>query len=82
MGEFIYLRNEGSFQVVIVLPHTCVEEITRAVDELLGGAGVTKKHQKNIFEYWYFSQKSYLNMGRLENNIFAYLKFNICIPKI
>jgi len=44
--------------------------------------GVTKKHQKNIFEYWVFFQKSYLNMGRFENNIFAYVKFNICIPKI
>ena len=45
-------------------------------------AGVTKKHQQTTFEYWVFSQRSYLNMGRFENNIFAYLKFNICIPKI
>ena len=44
--------------------------------------GVTKKHQNTIFEYWFFSQKSYLNMGCFENIIFAYLKFNICIPRI
>ena len=44
--------------------------------------GVTKKHQKIIFEYWVFSQKSYLNMGRFEKNIFAYQKFDFCIPKI
>ena len=25
-------------------------------------SGVNKKHQKFIFEYWVFSQKSYLNM--------------------
>jgi len=36
--------------------------------------GVTKKHQRFIFEYWVFSLKSYLNMGRFENNIFAYPK--------
>jgi len=29
--------NSCLAEVVIVLPHTCVEEITRAVDELLGG---------------------------------------------
>ena len=44
-------------------------------------AGVTKKHQKFIFEYWVVSQKSYLNMGDLKKSVFAYLKFNICIPK-
>ena len=38
-------------------------------------AGVTKKHQKFIFEYWVVSQKSYLNMGHLK-------KICICIPKI
>ena len=38
-------------------------------------AGVTKKHQKFIFEYWVFSQKSYLNMWCFE-------KVHICIPKI
>ena len=37
MEELIHLGDEGSFQVVIVLPHSCVEEITRAVDELLSG---------------------------------------------
>ena len=47
-----------------------------------GFAGVTKKHQIIIFEYWVFSQKSYLNMGRFEKNIFAYQKFDFCIPKI
>ena len=45
-------------------------------------SGLTKKHQKIIFEYWVFSQKSYLNMGRFEKNIFAYQKFDFCIPKI
>ena len=44
-------------------------------------AGVTKKHQKFIFEYWVVSQKSYLNMGHLKKSVFAYLKFDICIPK-
>ena len=37
--------------------------------------GVTKKHQKFIFEYLVFSQKSYLNMWCFE-------KVHICIPKI
>ena len=37
--------------------------------------GVTKKHQKFIFEYWVFSQKSYLNVGCFE-------EIHICIPKI
>ena len=32
------------------------------------GAGVTKKHQKFIFEYWLFPQKSYLNMWCFEKN--------------
>ena len=45
-------------------------------------SGVTKKHQKFIFEYWVFSRKSYLNMWCFEKAIFAYLKFNICIPKL
>ena len=44
--------------------------------------GVNKKHQKFIFEYWVFSQKSYLNMWCFEKAIFAHLKFNICIPKL
>ena len=44
--------------------------------------GVNKKHQKFIFEYWVFSQKSYLNMWCFENTIFVYLKFNICLPKL
>ena len=46
-----------------------------------GQAGVTKKHQKFIFEYWVVAQKSYLNMGDLKKSVFAYLKFDICIPK-
>ena len=37
--------------------------------------GVTKKHQKFIFEYWVFSQKSYLN-------VWCFEKVHICIPKI
>ena len=37
--------------------------------------GVTKKHQKFIFKYLVFSQKSYLNMWCFE-------KVHICIPKI
>ena len=43
-------------------------------------AGVNKKPQKFIFEYWVFSQKSFLNVGCLKKSIFAYLKLNICIP--
>jgi len=39
------------------------------------GTGVNKKPQKFIFEYWVFSQKSYLNVGCFE-------KIHICIPKI
>ena len=38
-------------------------------------SGVTKKHQKFIFEYWVFSQKSYLN-------VWCFEKVHICIPKI
>ena len=38
-------------------------------------AGVNKKPQKFIFEYWAFSQKSYLNGGCFE-------EIHICIPKI
>ena len=45
-------------------------------------AGVNNKPQKFIFEYWVFSQKSYLNMWCFVKSIFAYLKFNICIPKL
>ena len=41
--------------------------------------GVTKKHQKFIFKYWAFSQKSYLNMWRFNKSISAVLKFVICI---
>ena len=37
--------------------------------------GVNKKPQKFIFEYWVFSQKSYLNVGCFE-------EIHICIPKI
>ena len=37
--------------------------------------GVTKKHQNFIFEYWVFSQKSYLN-------VWSFVKVHICIPKI
>ena len=44
--------------------------------------GVTQKPQKFIFEYWVFSQKSYLNMWHFKKFIFAYLKFDICIHKI
>ena len=44
-------------------------------DESLFKTGVTKKHQKFLFEYWVFSQKSYLNMWCFE-------KVHICIPKI
>ena len=36
--------------------------------------GVNKKPQKFIFEYWVFSQKSYLNVGCFE-------EIDICIPK-
>ena len=48
-------------------------------DGLVGASapGVNKKPQKFIFEYWVFYQKSYL-----KTSIFAYLIFNICIPKI
>ena len=42
---------------------------------LLNYTGVTKKHQKFIFEYWEFSQKSYLN-------VWCFEKVHICIPKI
>ena len=46
-------------------------------------AGVTKKYHKFIFEYWVFSQISYLKVWCFEKkSIFAYLKFHICIPKI
>ena len=38
-------------------------------------ARVNKKPQKFIFEYWAFSQKSYLNGGCFE-------EIHICIPKI
>ena len=38
-------------------------------------SGVNKNLQIFIFEYWVFSQKSYLNMWCLE-------KIHICIPKI
>ena len=38
-------------------------------------AGVTKKHQKFIFECWVFSQKSYLN-------VWCFEKVHIWIPKI
>ena len=41
--------------------------------EVFGESGVTKKHQKFIFEYWVFSQKSYLN-------VWCFEKFHICIP--
>ena len=37
LGKLRFLGDKGSFQVAIVLPHSCVEEITRAVDELLSG---------------------------------------------
>ena len=37
-------------------------------------SGVNKKPEIFIFEYWVFSQKSYLNMGCFEKFIFAYLK--------
>ena len=37
--------------------------------------GVTKKHQKFIFEYLVFSQKSYLNRWRFK-------KVHICTPKL
>ena len=37
-------------------------------------AGVNRRHQKFIFEYQVFSQKSYLNTGCFE-------KIHICIPK-
>jgi len=41
--------------------------------------GVNKK--EFIFEYWFSSQKSYLNMVCFEKIIiFAYLKFDIRIP--
>ena len=43
--------------------------------DLTNIAGVTKKHQKFIFEYWVFSQKSYLN-------VWCFEKVHICIPKI
>jgi len=36
---------------------------------------VAKKHQKFIFEYWVFTQKSYLN-------VWCFEKVHICIPKI
>ena len=42
---------------------------------MLCSAGVNKKHQKFIFEYWAFSQKTYLNMWCFE-------KSHNCIPKI
>ena len=38
-------------------------------------SGMTKKHQKYIFEYLVFSQKSYLN-------VWCFVKVHICIPKI
>jgi len=41
----------------------------------IGEARVNKKPQKFIFEYWAFSQKSYLNGGCFE-------EIHICIPKI
>ena len=37
--------------------------------------GATKKHQKFKFEYWVFSQKSYLN-------VWCFEKVHICTPKI
>ena len=38
-------------------------------------AQVSKKHQKFIFEYWVFSQKSYLH-------VWCFEKVHICITKI
>ena len=42
---------------------------------ICSNSGVAKKHQKFIFEYWVFTQKSYLN-------VWCFEKVHICIPKI
>ena len=80
------------FFVTNTLPLQCLKEIeinstiilreTYKKNYVKMRSGVNKKPRIFIFEYWVFSQKSYLNMGCFEKFIFAYLKFNICIPKI
>ena len=64
---------------------SCLGQINSTLKRAVA-SGVTKKHQKIIFEYWVFSQKSNLNMGCFEktylhtkNVISAYRKFDICI---
>ena len=50
-------------------------EILRILAEIL-----RKKLATGASDTESFLQKSYLNMWRFEKSIFAYLKFNICIP--
>ena len=51
------------------------EDHARQKEKQIQDPGVNKKPQKFIFEYWAFSQKSYLNGGCFE-------EIHICIPKI
>ena len=78
-----YLHNSGKVKVKTkklfeIYPYIfqCITHvlISRHMN-MIQNSGVNKKHQKFIFEYWVFSQKSYLNMWCFE-------KIHICIPKI
>ena len=52
-----------------------VDSMVKSSGTIVVFAGVTKKQQKFKFEYWVFSQKSYLN-------VWCFEKVHICIPKI
>ena len=67
LKHLLHLSHALSF-----LSNTCIGIIRVKIHT---NTGVNKKPQKLIFEYWVFSQKSYLNVGCFE-------EIHICIPKI
>ena len=74
------IRLEGNHPIIlqqhchnktnIFVVYLIVEGVAKLME-----TGVHKKPQKFIFEYWVFSQESYLNVG-------CFKKIHICIPKI